>query len=120
MTASTLTECSPRAAPGPFPPSHRWDRNFFLLWVALIWFGIGLGFIPEVVQHFAKHERPFPLITHIHGAAFVGWLVLLTGQVLLIRSRLVALHRRMGWVMLAWGAAMLVLGPAVAWNEQTR
>ena len=121
MTASTLAQGAPRTrTQRPFPQNHPWDRNFFLLWVALIWFGVGLGFIPEIVQHFAKHEKPYPLITHVHGAAFGGWLVLTTAQVLLIRTRNTALHRRMGWVMLAWGAAMLALGPAVAWNAQTR
>lgn len=120
MTASTLAEGAPRTAPGPFPPNHPWDRNFFLAWVALIWFGIGLGFIPEIVQHYARHERAYPLITHIHGAAFGGWLVLLTAQVLLIRTRRVAVHRKLGWVMTGWGAAIPVLGLAVAWNAQLR
>jgi hypothetical protein len=121
MTASTLTDAAARAAPRkPFPPAHPWDRNFFLLWVALIWFGIAIGFGPEVFKHFAKHERAFPLITHIHGAAFGGWLVLLTAQVLLIRTRRVAVHRKLGWAMVAWGAAIPVLGLAVAWNAQLR
>ena len=121
MTASTLTDAAARTAPRrPFPPAHPWDRNFFLLWVGLIWFGIGLGFIPEVVQHYAKHERPFPLITHIHGAAFGGWLVLLTAQVLLIRTRRVAIHRKLGWAMAGLGIAIPILGLAVAWNAQMR
>jgi hypothetical protein len=121
MTASTLSQGARRTAPGkPFPPNHPWDRNFFLLWVGLIWFGIAIGFGPEVFTHFAKHEKPFPLITHVHGAFFGGWLVLTTAQVLLIRNRRVALHRTMGWIMTGWGAAMLALGPAVAWNAQTR
>src|SRR5581483_4970624 len=32
----------------------------------------------------------------------------------------IAWHRTLGFGMIAWGAAMLVLGPAVAWMEQHR
>lgn len=119
MTASTLT--APSAAPTrPFPPNHPWDRNFFLTWVALIWLGIGLGFIPELTTHFVKHETPFVLVTHIHAAVFMGWLVLLTAQVLLIRTRRVTIHRTLGLAMVGWGALIPVLGVAVAWSVQRR
>ncbi|MFL5296854.1 MAG: hypothetical protein ACJ798_10785 [Phenylobacterium sp.] len=120
MTASKLAPGAPRglAPAGPFPKDHPWDRNFFLAWVGLIWLGIGLGFGPELVQHVAKHEKPFEPIVHVHGAFFVGWLVLLTAQVLLVRSQRIATHRRLGLAMVGWGAAMLVLGPAVAWVRQ--
>jgi len=120
MTATTLDRGAPRPAtpPAPFPAQHAWDRNFFLLWVALIWLGIGLGFGPEVWKHVATHEAPFEPIVHLHGAFFMGWLALLTTQVLLIRTRRTAVHRKLGWVMVGWGAAMLVLGPAVAWIRQ--
>jgi hypothetical protein len=121
MTATALERGAPRGvAPTPFPAQHPWDRNFFLLWIALIWLGIGAGFIPELQKHFATHEKPFPLITHVHGFFFMGWLALATTQVLLIRTRRLAWHRTLGYVMAAWGVAMLALGPAVAWMEQHR
>jgi hypothetical protein len=120
VTATTIERSAPRRAPPPFAAQHPWDRNFFALWLALIWFGIVMGFGPEIQKHFAKHETPYPTITHIHGFFFVGWLLLATTQVALIRMRKTAWHRKLGYAMIAWGAAMIVLGPAVAVMEQRR
>src|SRR5690349_6634627 len=120
MTATALDRAPPRPATPPFPNQHPWDRNFFLLWIGLIWFGIAMGFGPEITKHVVKHERPYPLITHLHGAAFMGWLVLATAQVMLVRTRRLGLHRRLGWIMTGLGAAMVLLGPATAWMEQHR
>lgn len=119
MTATTMDRGARSPLP-PFPAQHPWDRNFFALWIALIWFGIVMGFGPEIQKHIVRHETPYPLITHIHGFFFAGWLVLATAQVALIRARKLAWHRTLGYAMTAWGAAMIVLGPAVAWMEQHR
>jgi hypothetical protein len=122
MTATALEQGAPKgAAPrAPFPARHPWDRNFFLLWIGLIWFGVAMGFGPEIAKHVTNHEHPYPLITHLHGAAFMGWLVLATAQVLLIRTRRAAWHRTLGYAMIPWGAAMILLGLGVAWMEQHR
>jgi predicted membrane protein DUF2306 len=87
----------------------RRDRNFFLLMVALLWLGILMGFVPEISNRVRVH-RLFPAVVYIHGAVFVGWLSLLTIQVLLIRSRKVNLHRELGMAGTALYGAMLVLG----------
>ena len=68
-----------------YTTNYKWDRNFFLLYVVLIWIGIAMGFGTEIVKHIRNHAPPYALIVHFHAAAFVGWLVLLTVQVLLIR-----------------------------------
>ena len=115
-----MDRAAPRPALPPFPAQHPWDRNFYALWLALIWLGIVMGFGPEIQKHVVRHETPYPLITHIHGFFFAGWLVLATTQVALIRMRRLAWHRSLGYFMIAWGAAMIVLGPAVAWMEQRR
>ena len=101
-------------AAGPFPPYHRWDRNFFLAYVALFWLGILMGFVPDVIQHVQKHKPPYPLIVHFHAAAFVGWLALVTTQVLLIRARRTDLHRKLGVAGVFLAIAMVVLGPVTA------
>lgn len=101
-------------APAPFKPFHKWDRNFFLLMVAAIWMGIATGFGSDMIRHIRSGEAAYPLIVHFHAAAFVGWLVLLTVQVLLIRGRRADLHRRLGMAMMGLAVAMVILGPATA------
>lgn len=88
---------------------RRLDRNFFLLMVALLWLGILMGFVPDIAQRI-QVRRPFPVIVYFHGVVFVGWLCLLTVQVLLIRSRRVDIHRELGMAGVALYGAMIVLG----------
>jgi uncharacterized membrane protein len=117
MTASTVARGAPdlaRRTGGGFTPNHPWDRNFFLFMAGLIWLGIVLGFGPEILQHAQGHGKPFPLIVHFHAAAFLGWLALFTGQVLLIRAKRRDLHRRLGFAMVGLALVMMVLGPATA------
>lgn len=97
-----------RTSPGVADHRRR-DRNFFLLMVALLWLGILMGFLPEIVGRVRAHHL-WPAVVYFHGAVFVGWLSLLTVQVLLIRSRRVDLHRELGMAGTALYGAMVVLG----------
>jgi hypothetical protein len=90
------------------------DNHFFLLYVALIWLGLVMGFTPGIVQHFEKHRPPFALLVHLHAAAFVGWLLLLTVQIALIGAREINVHRRVGILGAGIALSMLILGPATA------
>jgi hypothetical protein len=92
-----------------FADHRRLDRNFFLLMVALIWLGILMGFVPEIIGRI-KADKPFPVVVYFHGAVFATWLCLLTVQVLFIRFRRVDLHRELGMAGTALYGAMLVLG----------
>lgn len=94
-----------------FAPDHKWDRNAFLVLVGLIWLGVVMGFGPVILEHL-QSSQPYPLIIHAHTAAFVGWLLLLTAQVLLIRARRTGLHRKLGIAGMALAPAMVVLGSA--------
>lgn len=104
----------PSRAAGRFAPYHEWDRNFFLLWVLLIWLGIIVGFGREIHQQIETHQSAPPLIVFIHAAAFVGWLALLTAQVLLIRARRVDIHRKLGIAGMLLAGVMVILGTAAA------
>lgn len=97
-----------------FPKDKASDRIFYPLFVAAIWLGILLGFGPEMVQHIQSGEAPYPLIVHLHAAAFMAWIALLMAQSLLIRTGRRALHRQLGTAAIALAIVMLVLGPAVA------
>jgi len=101
-----------------FAPYHKWDRNFFLLYVILIWFGVLNGFVPEILDHVHGNAPPYPLILHIHAVAFVGWLVVLTVQVLFIRRNQHDLHRKFGLAVMVLAAAMVVIGPLTAFAMQ--
>ena len=65
------------------PPA---DRNAFMALTAMVWVGVVSGFGTESFQHVLKHGLDFPLIVHFHALAFVGFLVLFTVQVALVRS----------------------------------
>ena len=100
--------------PTGFAQHHPWDRSFFPLSVAVIWVVIMLGFVPDIMRHVASDEPDYPLIIHIHAVAFVGFLVLLSVQVALIRGRRYVVHRRLGAFGGALALAMVVLGPWAA------
>ena len=116
MTDTALSTVPSRRA--PFAPYHKWDRNFFLFLVLGIWLGFAMGFGGDIQQHLQSHEAPYPWIVHVHAAAFVGWLVLLTTQVLLIRTRRPALHARLGVWMMGLAVFMVIIGPATAITMQ--
>jgi uncharacterized membrane protein YozB (DUF420 family) len=103
-----------------FALHHALDRYAFPLFVALIWGIILMGFVPEIVGKFQKDDLHYPLVTHLHAAVFVGWLLLLTAQVALIRGRYVQLHRKLG----IWGAfhalAVVIFGLLVSVAVQRR
>jgi uncharacterized membrane protein YozB (DUF420 family) len=96
--------------PTGFSQQHAWDRNFFLLSVVVIWIVILLGFVPPIIRHIAGGE-PYPVIVHVHAVAFVGWLVLLSVQIGLIRRRLYDIHRKLGYFGAVLAVTMLVFGP---------
>lgn len=97
-----------------FPPHHRWDRNFFLIFVALIWLVMISGFGLDMMRKAQRGGLDYPLIVHAHAVVFVGWLVLLSVQLFLIRRGDYRLHKRLGLLALAWVPLMLILGPATA------
>jgi hypothetical protein len=111
---------APRLPKRPFAIRHPWDRNFFALYVVLIWAPILAGFVPEIVRHYAEGAPPQPWMVRLHGAAFVGWLLLLTTQVLLIRNRKFRLHRRIGVAGAALAVLMVLLGLAASFVTQNR
>lgn len=84
-------------APSRFAPYHRRDRAFFLAFVAVAWLGVLFGFFPASAGRImGRADYVAPVILHVHAASFVGWLSLLTAQVLLVQQRRMDIHMRLG------------------------
>lgn len=99
---------------GDFPTRPGADRNAFLVFTALVWVGVLSGFGVDSFQHVSKHGLDFPLIVHPHALVFVGYVVLFTTQVALIRNGRADIHRRLGIAGAALAAVMVFLGPTTA------
>lgn len=98
--------------PKSFAPYHARDRAFFLVFAALAWIAVIMGFGPEVDGQL-KGRAPFPpLIVHVHAFIFVCWLVLFTAQIWLISKRRPDIHRRLGAIAVVLVPVMVVLGVA--------
>ena len=70
----------PRPARRRFIAYHKWDRNFFLAFLALCWLGVLMGFTPAATKRYAGHaDYPAPLILEIHAFAFSAWMALADG-----------------------------------------
>jgi hypothetical protein len=52
-----------------------------------------------------------PLLLHAHAATFTIWMFLLTAQLLLVLKNNIALHRKLGWFLVAWACLMGIMGP---------
>ena len=99
---------------GAFAANHRHDRAMIAGVVFAIWLAIVAGFGIDMVKRAQGGSLHFPLIVHLHVVAYGSWLLLLAAQVWLVRTRRVALHRRLGMAALVLIPLMLVLGPATA------
>jgi hypothetical protein len=90
---------------------HKWDRNFFLAFLALCWLGVLMGFVPAANLRFRGHaEYPAPSILEIHAFAFSSWMLLLTMQIGLIRARRPKLHMTLGLLGFALVPIMAISG----------
>ena len=97
-----------------FAAYHRNDRAMIAGVVLVVWSAIVIGFGLDMVRRAHEGSLSFPLIVHLHVVAYVSWLLLLAAQVWLVRTKRVAVHRRLGMAALVLIPMMLVLGPATA------
>ncbi|MET0371924.1 MAG: hypothetical protein ABW039_11175 [Sphingobium sp.] len=95
------------AAKAVFEREHR----FFFIMACIMAFVLVAGFSTSIL--FARSSFGAPLIVHVHAFVFFGWVVLYLAQTGLVATGSVALHKRLGWLALAWVPAMVVMGFAI-------
>ncbi len=87
------------------------ERIFFLKMAIAMAAVIVAGFSFNLVA--GRSTFAVPLIFHVHAFVFFGWLVLYVMQNALVASGSIGLHRRLGFLALAWIPAMVGLGIAM-------
>lgn len=81
-----------------------------LLILALIAYGFSRTINDKLIH--PSIERP--LILYIHAATAFGWLASFTAQAVLVQSRRLRLHRRLGWAVVVNGALLPAVGIPMA------
>ncbi|HPU15975.1 MAG TPA: hypothetical protein PK808_07810, partial [Polymorphobacter sp.] len=100
-----------RMANSTFLQQHKCDRNFFLAFVAIGWVLIFIGFAPSVTRRLTgEADYPASMMLQAHVVVFVGWMVLLTAQVLLVRAGRRDIHRMLGVAGVILIPVMVVTG----------
>jgi hypothetical protein len=91
----------------------REDRRAALVWLALFWIYVGVGFGFDLRNYFHEHP-PVPGIVHVHAIATTLWLLTATALVLMVETGNVRFHRRIGWFAAGYAALILIIAP---WSE---
>jgi hypothetical protein len=86
------------------------DEGFFLGTAAVIVIVVIGGFLNLWLQGVTSFAAPWPV--HLHALVFMGWVGFFTLQVILAARGSQALHRRLGWISLAYVPAILASGTA--------
>lgn len=85
----------PHARHITFEQTHPADRDAVAAAIALCWFGLLSGFIPDILRAYSKAHAYVPS-AHVHALSAVGWMALLSWQALKVRKGNLAAHRRDG------------------------
>jgi hypothetical protein len=87
---------------------------FYFFMSLLIAAVVVCGFGPTIDQRFLHPNHPKPLLLSIHAAVFAAWVVFYIVQSALVRSGNVGIHRRLGWLGVAIGVAIPIIGTITA------
>jgi len=72
------------------------------------------GFWPSYYGPLLRGAAARPWVLHLHGAVFIGWMVLLLTQVALVATGRTAAHRKLGRVGIGYGFLVLIMGVVVS------
>jgi len=82
--------------------------SYFLIFSIIGLFAALIGFGKTFFVPMAKGNLDIPASIHIHGAFAFGWVVLFVAQAFFIHSRNFRLHKKLGFLGLAFATGILV------------
>ena len=87
------------------------ENRFFTIMAFVMAAVLVTGFSLQMAMGRSSFGEPW--YVHLHAPIFFGWVVLYVTQNALVSTGSIALHRRLGWLSVAWMPAMVVTGIAV-------
>lgn len=90
------------------------EDYFYFLMALLIAAVVVYGFSHTVEAKLLHPPQPRPFLLYIHAAVFFGWVFFFILQSVLVRTRNVSWHQRVGWFGVGLALAMFVLGISTA------
>jgi hypothetical protein len=87
------------------------EHRFFLTTAIAMAAVIVAGFSTNLAM--GRSSFAVPVYYHLHAFIFFGWVVLYVTQNALVAAGSVALHRRLGWLAVAWVPVMVAMGTGI-------
>lgn len=91
-------------------PTSLDDERFFLVAAVVMVAVVIGGFLNLWIQGVTTFAAPWPV--HLHAVVFMGWVGFFALQVWLATRGPLTLHRRLGWIAVAYIPLILVIGTA--------
>ncbi|MEP9400968.1 hypothetical protein [Sphingomonas sp. VNH70] len=83
------------------------EHRFFLVSAIAMAVVLVAGFSLNLAA--GRSSFTLPLIYHVHGVMFLGWIALYVTQTALVAGRALRWHRQLGWLALLWLPVMVAL-----------
>ena len=87
-------------------------RGSFFFWVSILLLAfVVIGFSPTLYLRPVFDVQPIPGYLYVHGAVLTAWFVWLVVQTSMVRSRHIAIHRKLGIAGVVLAVAVCFAGP---------
>jgi hypothetical protein len=90
------------------------DKYFYFFMSLLIAATVLYGFSHTVDENLIHAAPVRPFVLYVHAVIFTGWLAFYILQSVLVRTRNVQVHRKLGWFGVALGVAIPIVGAGTA------
>ena len=90
--------------------AQRRSHQFYLGLTLFLIANVVIGFWPSYFGTLLSGGVTRPMVMHVHGAVFTGWMALLLVQVGLAATGRIRVHRRVGTFGIWYGAAVFAMG----------
>jgi hypothetical protein len=95
-------------------PSRLLDKYFYFFMSLLTVVVVVYGFSFTVERNLIHPAVPRPFLLYVHAVVFTSWLGFFVLQSLLVRTRNVQVHRKLGWFGGGLGVAVFLVGVSTA------